>query len=75
MIAAGTIGFGLVVGWATGFVGWSWRGIAYRIAAVAGVALGMARFGGTPLVLALVATAIGAAAHDGLLEAIRRRVI
>jgi len=73
LIAAGTVGFGLVIGWATGFIGWSWSGIAYRIAAVAGVALGVAGFGGTSALLALVATVIGAAAHDGMLEAIRRR--
>jgi hypothetical protein len=73
LIAAGAFGLGLVVGWAAGFVGWSWAGLAYRFAAGAAVALSVARFGLTPLLLAVAATAIGAAAHETMLSAVRRR--
>lgn len=75
MIAIGALCLGLVIGWAAGFVGWSWGGAAYRAGAGAALIASLSGYGVNITLFGLAGLAIGAAGHDGLLRAIQRRGI
>lgn len=75
MIAAGALCFGLVLGWAAGFIGWSPDGLAVRVLAAAALVITLFALGSAALAAGLAGAAIGTLAHEAFLAALRHQVL
>ena len=73
MVAIGAFCFGAVLGWASGFTGWSSRGVAYRFASLVGVTAILAIIQADQVLTALIGAVGGILAHEGFIAALVRR--